>query len=343
MASACARRASISPVVVAKRGRFEGQTAAVTGAGGFIGGAVARRLAAEGANVRAIDMSPAVAQLAVEIGAEATVGDITDRSAVDAVLAGADLLVHAAAHVREWGEMADFVEVNSRGTATVLDAARSAGVDRMVQLSSVVVYGYDDPSDQGEESFRRTYGIPYIDTKSASDRLASRRGAVVIRPGDVYGPGSVPWTVRPLEMAKAGRLAVPAPGDGLMLPVYVDDLVAAILLGLEKGEAGRAYAAWHGTTVTFREYFERIAAIAGSRPPRALPRGLLEAAGGAAEALGRLRNRPPLFTARAHTFIDRRGTVSTERIRSELGWEPQVDLDEGMRRSAEWARAEGLV
>jgi nucleoside-diphosphate-sugar epimerase len=239
--------------------------------------------------------------------------------------------------------MDEFERVNSRGTATVLDAALAAGVKRMVHLSSVVVYGYDDPTEQGEDAFRRAYGIPYIDTKSASDRLALRRGAVVIRPGDVYGPGSVPWTIRPLEMARAGRLAVPAPGDGLMLPVYVDDLVSAIALGLEKGEPGRAYAAWDGTPVTFREYFERISEVAGARPPRTLPRPLLEVTGAVAEGLGRLLGRPPLFTARAHTFIGRRGTVSIERIRSELGWRPEVGLEEGMRRSAEWARAEGLA
>ena len=73
-------------------------------------------------------------------------------------------------------------------------------------------------------AFRRAHGIPYIDTKSASDRIACRRGAVVVRPGDVYGPGSVPWTLRPLQMARAGQLAVPGRGDGLMLPLYIDDL-----------------------------------------------------------------------------------------------------------------------
>jgi nucleoside-diphosphate-sugar epimerase len=165
----------------------------------------------------------------------------------------------------------------------------------------------------------------------------------VIRPGDVYGPGSVPWLVRPLELARGGGLGVPAPGDGLMLPVFIDDLVEAILLGLLNGRPGRAYAAWDGEPVTFHDYFERIAVIAGARGPRVLPRGVLELAGGAAEAWARLRSQPPAITARAATFVDRRGTVSTRRIRDELGWEPRVGLDEGLARCAEWAQAQGLL
>ena len=306
----------------------------MTGAGGFIGGAVCAALAAEGADVVGVDVARELAPTAAEAGASAAVADVTDRAAMDLALEGADLVVHAAAYVHEWGAMADFVEVNARGTAVVLDAARAAGAKRCVHISSVVVYGYHDPSEQDEGRFRRAYGIPYIDTKSSSDRLACRRGAVVIRPGDVYGPGSVPWIVRPLQLAKAGRLAVPAPGDGRMLPIYISDLVAAVLLGLEKGKPGQAYAAWDGEAVTFREYFDRIAAIAGGPPTRVLPRPVLEAVGAASAALARLRGRPPMFTARAATFVDRRGTVSTRRIRSELGWEPRVGLDEGLERSA---------
>ncbi len=325
-----------------EKGRFEGRTAAVTGAGGFIGSAIARGLVAEGAEVVGLDLARA-AERVREARARFAEADVTDRDAVRDALEGAKLAVHTAAFVHEWGEMDDFVEVNVRGTANVLDAARDAGVERVVHISSVVVYGYDDPSEQEEGAFHRTYGIPYIDTKSASDRLARRRGAIVIRPGDVYGPGSAQWVVRPLELAKAGQLSVPGQGDGVMLPVFVDDLVEAVKLGLLRGEPGRAYTAWDGEPVSFHEYFTRIAELANGRPPRKLPRPLLRAMGTAMEAYGRLRGRPPTFTARAMTFVDRRGTAPTERIRDELGWEPRVNLDEGMRRTERWLRDEGLL
>ena len=324
-------------------GYFEGRRIAVTGAGGFIGGAVARELHARGAEVVGIDLGEAAAGRMREAGAEPRLADVTVRPTVEAALDGVDAVVHAAACVREWGSMAEFVEVNSRGTATVLDAAAATGATRVAHVSSVVVYGYDDPAEQDEDAFRRICGLPYIDTKSASDRLACRRGAIVVRPGDVYGPGSVPWTVRPLELARAGRLALPAPGEGLMLPVYVDDLVEGVLLALARGEPGRAYAVWDGSPVPFRDYFGRIAVIAGAEPPRVLPRWLLEAAAAVDGAWSRLRGRAPVVAASAATYVGRRGTVSTERIRSELGWRPLVGLDEGIERSADWARTRGLA
>ena len=151
-----------------------------------------------------LDVDPAAADRVRAAGAAFVEADVTDREALGAALDGADLVVHTAALRPRVGRDGGLRRVNVGGTAHVLDAAREAGADRVVHISSVVVYGYETPPSRTRTAFRRTYGIPYIDTKSASDRLACRRGAVVIRPGDVYGPGSVPWTLRPLELARAG-------------------------------------------------------------------------------------------------------------------------------------------
>lgn len=332
-------RASISRLMK----RFSGATVAVTGAAGFIGSRLTAELVGEGAEVVGIDVSPTAAERILEAGGRPRICDITEPASVSAAIAGSTHVIHTAAFVHEWGTMDEFVHVNVRGTAAVLDAAQSAGVERVVHTSSVVVYGYDHPGEQDEDAHLRTAGIPYIDTKAASDRLARRRGAVVIRPGDVYGPGSVPWFVRPLQLARAGQLSVPGSGAGVMLPVYVDDLVEALLVGVERGAPGRAYTAWDGDPVTFREYFGRIAAIAGTPEPRRLPRPVLEVAGGLSELWARLRSRPPAFTSRSPVFIDRRGTISNRRIREELGWQPLVGLDEGLKRARDWALAEGLL
>jgi nucleoside-diphosphate-sugar epimerase len=330
--------------------RLDGRKVAVTGAGGFIGNAICREFVERGALVAGLEIDEESRDRVLATGAAFAATDVaadpdTHRGMARVIhgVGGANYVVHTAAHVREWGAMEDFVRVNVQGTRNVLDAAKSAGVERVVHISSVVVYGYDDPGEQDEDAFHRTYGNPYIDTKSASDALALRHGAVVIRPGDVYGPHSVPWVLRPLELAKAGQLVVPGKGDGVMLPVYIDDLVEAVALGLLEGKPGRAYTAWSGEEVTFEEYFNRLADLVGGRHARRLPRPLLAVSAASMEAAASIRGAPPAFSRNAITFIDRRGTVSTRRIREELGWEPRVGLDEGLRRVGEWARTAGIM
>lgn len=325
---------------MADDGRFAGRRAAVTGAGGFIGRAACWRLAAEGAEVIGLDADPAAAERVRAAGGEPAIADVTDAPALRAALEGTDLIVHTAALVHEGREMAEFVRVNVGGTANVLDAAESVGAERVVHVSSVVVYGYDHPGEQDESAHLRSYGLPYIDTKAASDRLARRRGAVVVRPGDVYGPGGTQWIARPAEMARAGRLAVPASG-GTMLPVYVDDLVEALLAALERGEPGEAYAVWDGVPISFEEHFRRVAEIAGGRPPRRLARPVMALASSAMGSLARMRGAEPELGPDAITYVERRGTVSNRRARAELGWEPRVGYDEGMGRTAEWMRTQG--
>jgi len=250
--------------------------------------------------------------------------------------------VHTAALVGDWMSMEDAIRVNVGGTETFLRAARDAGAERCVHLSSVVVYGHDTEGEQDESAPLRTIGIPYVDTKSASDRVARDLGAIVVRPGDVYGPGSIPWTVRVLKTVQT-RGAILPPAAGWMFPVYVDDLVEAAVSALERGRPGQAYTAWSGEKVTFREYFEAHARMAG-RP--GLRRVSTRVAGGIAaamEATARLTGRSPLMTRFATSYLERPGTVSTRKAREELGWSPQVPLEEGLRRSEKWLRAEGYL
>jgi nucleoside-diphosphate-sugar epimerase len=319
-----------------------GTPAAVTGAGGFIGAATCARLASEGADVVGLDLDPESAPRVEAAGARFVRCDVTDPRAVESALAGRALVVHTAATIADWGAMPHFVELNVRGTRNVLDAAGRHDAERVVHLSSVAIWGWEFGSDVHEDHPPRATGVPYIDTKAASDHLARQRGATVVRPGDVYGPRSVPWALRPLQALRSGRFAIPP--EGLITPVYVDDLVDCIVRAATVPEAaGRSFVAWEGPPVPTREYFDRLARMVGRERAPVAPRPLLTALAGAEEMVGRLTGRPPTAARWVPGYLARRAAYDCPRAAEVLGWHAQVSLDEGMARTETWAREEGLL
>lgn len=328
---------------------LEGRSCAVTGAGGFIGRALCARLRTSGAIVAGLEIDPHAAERVAGSGASFVRCDTTDRDSVRRGLEGVELLVHTAARVSDWGPMDDFVRVNVGGTKNVLDAAGEAGCEQIVHLSSVASWGYEHRAELDEDAAPRPCGIPYIDTKGASDALALSRAragepVAIVRPGDVYGPGSTPWAVRPLEGIRKRQFTLVGKGDGIMTPVYVDDLVEAIVLALTKPEArGQAFTVWDGQPVTCADFFGYYARMLGRDGLPRLPRPVAALAGATQELAARFTGKPPTFTRNAITFVSRKAGYSNRRARELLGWEPKVTLDEGMRRTEAWFRREGLL
>jgi nucleoside-diphosphate-sugar epimerase len=321
-----------------------GPRVAVTGAGGFIGLALVRRLRQDGAAVVGLDVDPGARFRVEEAGGAFAVADTTDPVAVLAALDGCDGVVHTAARVTDWGPMDEFVRVNVGGTRTVLEAAEAVGAQRVVHVSSVATWGYEFAADLPEDAPPRACGAPYVDTKAASDQLALRHGAAVVRPGDVYGPGSNPWVRRPLETLRAGRFYLPGDGSGVMTPVYVDDLVDCVVRALVHPDAGRqAFTCWDGEAVTAREFFGYHARMLGRDGVGTLPAPLVRAGAWAEELRARLTRTTPAVSRQAIQYVSRRAAYPNERARTVLGWTPRVRLAEGMARSEAWARAEGLL
>jgi nucleoside-diphosphate-sugar epimerase len=218
---------------------------AVTGAAGFIGSAIAEALVARGDEVLALDL--------VEVdrpGVRSVVADVaTDGPWVEALI-GCDVVVHTAAIVAEAGDRARFEAVNVGATRRVCEAAADADVDRVIHLSSVVVYGDRFPrgSLRDEDDPTAPTGGPYTDTKIAAEHAAlaaaseRRLDLTIVRPGDVYGAGSIPWVLRPLDLLRKGMFTLVDGGVWPLSPVYIDDLVAGILATLDQDRSrGRIY------------------------------------------------------------------------------------------------------
>ena len=310
-------------------------TVAVTGAGGFIGAAMTRRLRAEGHDVIGLDVDPAAAARLTEAGAQFRRADTSDRGAVRGALQGAELVVHTAALLPGSASMADAVRVNVGGTENVCVAARDQGVRRVVHLSSVAAWGYDWRTDITEGQPLATHSPhPYIATKAASELIARKHGATVVKPGDVYGPGSQPWAVMPLELIKSGRIALPMKGRGIITLVYVDDLVDCIYraLTMPEGEGG-VFTAWDGEPVTAKDLFDNYARMLGKKGVRTAPTALLRP----------LMRLTPGVDPDDLQFLMRRAVYPNARAREVLGWIPRVTLEEGMRRTERWFREVGLL
>jgi nucleoside-diphosphate-sugar epimerase len=321
--------------------KFEGASLAVTGVGGFIGLRVAERARERGMRVRGLEQSEEAARRARSARIEVVVGDVCDPAATNAACAGADVVVHTAAVVREDGPRELYDRVNVGGTGQVARAARQAGARRFVHLSSVMVHGFTFPPLVTEDGPQRGEGNPYCETKIESERVArSRHEAGVfevtaIRPGDVYGPGSIPWVVRPFELMKAGLFILPSGGRGIINHVYVDNLVDAIFAAIER-EASGVYTITDGVGATCLDFFRPIAEAAGRQHLRTAPAGLLRATFSIAQKAAALVGREIPAAPSAVDYLMRPHAYSIEKARRELGFAPAVDFEGGMRRVRKW-------
>lgn len=317
------------------------RTVVITGANGFIGRHLQDRLVREGVIVRGVD-------LAADPGRGVHRGSTAAPEAWADLLTGADALVHTAALVSNVAPLDRIWEVNVLGTSRVLDAAARAGVPHFVHLSSVAAFGHDFPDGVTEDHPARVTGASYGDTKVNGEAVAlaaHARGGIdvtIVRPGDVYGPGSRPWVLIPIELIRKRQALLPGRGRGIFSPVYIDNLVDGILLALaEPAARGQVFTLTDGVGVTCADYFGRLAELVGGRVtllPTAVARPLAVGAGRLTRAAGRESELGPESVA----MLLRRGTYSIEKARRVLGYEPAVDLDEGMRRVAAWLDEQGL-
>jgi len=316
----------------------------ITGASGFIGQALARHYRALGAETCGIDIKADPAW-------DVIAADLVEPASWREHLAGADLVIHTAAIVSNTATMDLAWRVNVQGTAGLLDACVRAGVKRFVQLSSVAAYGFDFPADVAEDYPLRPMGNTYVDTKIASEHAvlachaSGRMDCTIVRPGDVYGPGSRPWMVLPLQMIAQGKFLLPAGGEGMFSPVYIDDLVRGIHLAAS-AEAGRGqiYNIGGGAPVSCREFFDYHCRMLGKRYRlRTVSTNVAIVIAETGRRVLQAFGRPTELGRGAIDMLSRRHGYSIEKARSQLGYQPGVSLEEGMQLTEAWVREQNYV
>lgn len=323
----------------------------VTGGTGFTGTALVKRLVEEGHAVVALDYKEGLqCDVLRQIGAEVVIGSVTDRDAVDRSMRGVEFVFHLAAAFRELNVPHSFYdEVNVTGTRNVLDAARRHGVWKVVYCSTCGVHGNVDRPPANEDAPIQPADY-YQRTKYEAEPIVKTFGAqgmevVILRPAAIYGPGDPERFFMIFKRVAQGTFPMFGSGRTLYHPLFVDNLVDAFLLCMPPGAGdGREY-------LIADEQYHAIEDIV-----RAVARALdvdvkiphypvlpVVAAGYLCEWLCTpFGITPPIFPRRVDWYRQNRA-FDIGRAKQELGYQPKVPLDDGLRRTGEWYKQMGYL
>jgi dihydroflavonol-4-reductase len=326
-------------------------TVLVTGASGFVGAAVARAAIARGFKTKVL-MRPAASRANIKgIDVELVTGDMRDADSMRAALSGARYLFHVAADYRLWArDSAEIERNNLNGARATMEAALSAGVERVVYTSSVAALkpGNGEAVDETSRHTRESAIGAYKRSKWAAEREVERLIAEKGLPAIIVAP-STPIGARDIKPTPTGRVIVeaatgrmPAFVDTGLNLVHVDDVAEGHFLALEKGRIGQNYILG-GEDVSLEAMLGDIARLRGRKPPKIkLARGLLFPLAYGAEMVARLTGKEPFLTADALRMSRYRMFFSSAKARDELGYRARP-YGEGLEDALAWFGANGYL
>ncbi|TML88870.1 MAG: NAD-dependent epimerase/dehydratase family protein [Actinobacteria bacterium] len=306
----------------------------VTGATGFLGGRLLRRLRDRGDEVVALVRDPS---RAARLDADLVKGDLSDRARLAGQIRGADAVFHLAAVYKvgiPQSERAAMFEANVGGTARVLDAAVDAGVLRIVYVSTVNVFGntHGRVVDETYERPGRDYVSTYDETKHlahvvAKERIARGAPIVIVQPGAIYGPGDHSELGEQLELARTGKLKLLALAGVGVNAVHVDDVVSGILLAYDRGRIGESYVLG-GEITTLRQMLQIVSEQSGHRLPRfELPAALVKLAIPFGPLVGKVMNTGPNLRELIAASDGVTYWATDAKAREELGYAPRPVIE----------------
>jgi nucleoside-diphosphate-sugar epimerase len=322
----------------------------ITGGNGLLGRHVVSALQDRGDSVRVLVLPREDPSWLQQRGIAVHLGDISRPETLIAPVSGVEAVLNLAGMMGLWRPIEDYHAVNVTGTENVCRAALAEGVRRVVHVSSWTVYGMALGRPAREHFPLTPFREPYAITKAAGDLVVQRMivedhlPAVIVRPGTFFGPGDRLHFGRMADRLRAGRGIIVGAGDNALPFVFVTDVVQGLLLALDHERAvGEAYNITNDRPLTQRQFLHAIAHEIGARSPRLhVPYPALYAAAYAAERLAEVARakRQPVVTRLGVKLFGTDNQHAIDKARRELGYNPQVDLDEGVRLAATWYRAE---
>lgn len=321
----------------------------VTGATGFTGGALARRLVQESAQVTAFVRSMQRAEPLMKLGITCKVVDITNREEVLAAFEPFDRVFHIAALFRtEESDRSAFTKVNVDATRNLLEASKQFGVGRFIHCSTVGVQGrIDDPP--ASETYRFHPEDHYQETKLEGEKVAREYFAAglpgtVVRPAGIYGVGDLRF-LKLFKSIDKGWFILIGTGNTLYHFTYIDDLIDGFMLASSSPRAiGEVFTIGGASHVTIREVIDTIADVLGKPRSRLrIPAWPVQIAAALCVAICKpFGINPPLYPRRLEFFMLSR-SFTIAKARELLGYDPKVPLCDGFARTAAWYREQKLM
>jgi dihydroflavonol-4-reductase len=325
--------------------------ALVTGATGFVGAAVARALLREGWEVRALARKGSDRRNVQPLALEVFEGDLADTDSLRSAVAGCEALFHVAADYRLGAfDPRELYKTNVEGTRHILNAAREAGLRRIVYTSSVATIGIPADGTPGSEDTPATLAdmighykrSKYLAEEVAREAARSGTPVVIVNPSTPVGPGDVKPTPTGQMVLDAAAGRMPAYVDTGLNIVHVDDVAAGHLLALHRGRVGERYILG-GQDMTLREILVEIAQLVGRKPPKVrLPGAVVMPIAYVAEAVARVTGRSTRITVEGVRMSRKRMFFSSAKAAHELGYTwraPRAAFLDAIG----WFRNQGLI
>jgi dihydroflavonol-4-reductase len=327
-------------------------TTLVTGATGFVGSAVLRKLVDAGHAVRVLARPASDRGNLAGIDCEIVTGDLIDPASLRDAVAGCDTVLHVAADYRLWVPDPEALDrVNIQGSVDLFRAAADAGATRMVYTSSVATLGLHKDGTPADEETPSTvadmvgaYKRSKFKAEEAVTALIRDEGLpiVIVNPSAPIGPRDIKPTPTGKMIVDAAAGRMPAYVDTGLNVAHVDDVAEGHMLALEKGVAGERYILG-GENMTLHEILGVVCAHVGRRPPRVkLPHDLLLPVAYGAEAVARVVGGEPMVTVDGIRMAKKMMFFRCDKARAALGYAPRPAV-EAIRDAVDWFRAHGYL
>ncbi|MGC8641108.1 MAG: NAD-dependent epimerase/dehydratase family protein, partial [Isosphaeraceae bacterium] len=316
----------------------------ITGATGLVGGHAVEEALRRGHRVRALVRASSDTRWLDQWDVEKIPGDLADAESLRRGVDGADWVFNCAAKVGDWGTLDEFRKLNVEALQLLLDAARAAGIDRFVHVSSLGVYEGRDHHGTDETVPPAANSLDaYTRSKTEAEALVleyhQQRGlpVAIVRPGFIYGERDRTVLPKLLTNLRRGTFAYFGTGEQALNCIYVKNLVHGIFLAAESPAAlGQVFNLTDGEPVSKLRFVGRVAELAGLRQPtRHIPMGLAKLLATVVEGVAKLRGakNPPIINKARYKFLGLNLDYSIEKARRVLGYQPPFRFDEAIARA----------